>query len=524
MSALNLPQQTTPSGWSEDDLRALLFELREDNPLAIQALLKILTLEASTEIPSAAVTRTEHPRLLVNLSFINAHCQSDDEVKAVLLHECLHVLLGHCIEDKALTYQRHIALDALINSLIHRQLGPRYSGFMSRFYRDAPGIACWLRPMRNDEACAARKMGVDVRGGGEDLIDRSDADPHEDRQDEVELMEAWSLLYAGEMGGDELTALAEALEPTLTIELRLLLGDHEALEDAGGDGQGDSALSEALAKACEAVGQQWSWSGWGFKNDECVVCPWSQSSGAGGHWLSEQVVASQQARLSWRREVKRLLERIVIPSSARGLSVPSPSVQSMPVLSTTDRRAFLKTLWSPILPSADWVLTGLAKTGQVQVYLDVSGSMHGELPDLLAVLASFHGYIQRPLYAFSTEVVPAKIVRGELVAKTSGGTSIECVLRHVEKTRPRVALVVTDGYVEAVEGFRGRMGSTQWWAVVTPDGDLEHLQALGMGCVQLPQSEHRRGGSVSMSRSRSRSRRGSEGLRQGRLRGSGRRV
>lgn len=463
------------SPWTLEDIQALLFEMREDNPLSIQALLKILTIEATTDIETAAVTRTDRPKLLVNLSFINAHCHSDDEVKAVLLHECLHVLLGHCVEEEKLTFQRHIALDALINSLIHRQLGARYSSFMSRFYENASGIAQWLRPMTRDERFR------------ETFKDRCE---DEDVREEGALWTAWDRLYKGKISADELTALGEELEPSLAIEFRFLLGDHGALLDRGAGSLGSDPMSQALTDAIEQAFKTGALAGLGEKDGFG-----SQQPGLGGDWMSESVAAAHQASLDWRRQVARLLERIVLPSPTRGLSVPTPSVQSMPVLSTTDRRAFLKTLWSPLLPSADWVLTASLRSGQVQVYLDVSGSMSGVLPDLLAVLAAFHGYIQRPFYAFSTEVVPAKIVRGELVAKSTGGTSIECVLAHVEKTRPRVALVVTDGYVEKVSGFSERLGGTSLWAVVTPDGDLERLQGLGLECVQLPELSGRRGGS-----------------------------
>jgi len=463
--------------WEIEDMEALLFELVEDNPLAISALLKILSIEASDEIASAAVTRTKHPTLLVNLSFVNAHCHSDDEVKALLLHECLHVLLGHCVEDDALTPHRHIALDAAINALIHRQLGERYSSFMSRLYADVSGIARWLRPMRADEADAMME-GEKVAGeqlGNEMAVEGVvESDP-----DEASIEKAWQALYQGQITADELTALAYSLYPIFKIEFGGLLGDHEALEG----GSELDQLPDALRKALEAVQQQWDWRGWDVREGKV-----SEQPGTGGHWTESQWSAESQARRTWRREVFGLLKRIVVPSSARALSVAETMVSPMPVLSTQDRRAFLKTLWSPILPSADWNLTGRRSVGQVQVYLDVSGSMTEILPALLSVLSSLHAYVSRPWYAFSTEVVPAKLEGGRLLAKSSGGTSLSCVLSHVEKTRPRVALVVTDGYVECVDDWEGRLRGSALWAVVSPEGSVSHLEAAGISCVQLPKA------------------------------------
>lgn len=59
-------------------------------------------------------------------------------------------------------------------------------------------------------------------------------------------------------------------------------------------------------------------------------------------------------------------------------------------------------------------------------------------------------YIRRPLWAFSTVVAPARIERGRLLAETTGGTSLSAVLDRVTRTRPKAAIVVTDGYIEPI--------------------------------------------------------------------------
>ena len=48
------------------------------------------------------------------------------------------------------------------------------------------------------------------------------------------------------------------------------------------------------------------------------------------------------------------------------------------MLSTSDRRAFLRATWSPFLPEAQWGATALRPEGRAQVYLDVSGSMNAD--------------------------------------------------------------------------------------------------------------------------------------------------
>ncbi|MBK9705067.1 MAG: hypothetical protein IPO75_17415 [Betaproteobacteria bacterium] len=131
--------------------RGLLAELIDENPFAIRAVLRILGIEFTTCVPTLAMTCEERPRLLVNLDFVTEHCRSDAEVKALLCHEFLHVLLRHTEARKPFTPARHLALDAVINAIIHREHGPEYTALMSRYYADAPGLDKLLRPMNDRE-------------------------------------------------------------------------------------------------------------------------------------------------------------------------------------------------------------------------------------------------------------------------------------------------------------------------------------------------------------------------------------
>jgi hypothetical protein len=120
------------------------------------------------------------------------------------------------------------------------------------------------------------------------------------------------------------------------------------------------------------------------------------------------------------------------------------------------------------------------------VYLDVSGSMNAEMPLIVALLGRLSGWIRRPFWAFSTEVVPAVIEGGVLRTGTSGGTSLECVLRHLANTRPPSAVIVTDGYVEAIPRERlAALAATRLHAIVTRDGNPALLQKAGIPYSQL---------------------------------------
>lgn len=99
----------------------LLRELVDENPFALRAVLRILHVEFTPEIPTLAVTCEAQPRLLVNLDFLAQHAHTESEAKAVIVHEFLHVLLRHTEGRQPLTPARHLAFDAVINAIIERQ-------------------------------------------------------------------------------------------------------------------------------------------------------------------------------------------------------------------------------------------------------------------------------------------------------------------------------------------------------------------------------------------------------------------
>ena len=134
-------------------------ELIEENPLAIRAVLKILAVKFTDTVPTLAVTCEARPRLLVNLAFIHAQCRTEAHAKAVVCHEFLHVLLRHTERLTTLTPADHVAVDAVINAIIHRSLGPDYSGMMSRYYADTRGVTRLLRPPTDEEESRIRWVG-----------------------------------------------------------------------------------------------------------------------------------------------------------------------------------------------------------------------------------------------------------------------------------------------------------------------------------------------------------------------------
>jgi hypothetical protein len=139
---------------------------------------------------------------------------------------------------------------------------------------------------------------------------------------------------------------------------------------------------------------------------------------------------------------------LLVPDPRSRLTLPQTRTHLAPVLNTSDRRGTLRALWSPLIPEIAWDTAHPQPAGSVQIYLDVSGSMNSFLDALVALLAGFSTHIRQPLWAFSTQVHPARIVAGELQTNTTGGTMLGCVYRHIRQTRPAKALIVTDGFVD----------------------------------------------------------------------------
>ena len=114
-----------------------------------------------TAVPTLCVTLGRMSVLRVNLDFVAAHCTTEDHVKALLVHEFLHVLLGHTLRFATMSPALNIALDAVINAIIHRRLGASYSDVMASYYADVGRRAA---PAAAD---AGRRTPGGPRAGGQ---------------------------------------------------------------------------------------------------------------------------------------------------------------------------------------------------------------------------------------------------------------------------------------------------------------------------------------------------------------------
>lgn len=453
----------------EQNFRDLLIELIDENPFAIRATLKILHTEFTEKVSTLSVTCEDRPRLLVNLSFVSLNCKTDDHVKALICHEFLHVLLRHTEQKKRLTQASHLAFDAVINAIIHRQYGSDYSGVMSHYYADSRDLCKLLRPMNAKEtrwyAEHAHQLG---------LI--------------PQWVSAWNGLYCGKLVADDIESLAESLskasrrgeksaatsagpfilEGGIPGVLDSYLGNHNEL------GQ---PLSSEISVALDQSMREMNGAG---------VWRLPKGRGVGANAYEALFNAQNEPMIKWERKTLAILREHLSPDRKSRSVIQEDRIYRIPILSPSDRRAYMRSLWNPFLPDATWTTRLPKRQGSAFVYLDVSGSMNAEMPKIIALLGRLSRYIRRPFWAFSDEVVPAVIERGQLKAETTGGTSMACVIDHLALTQPYAAIVVTDGYIEKLDKQLVRkIGKSKLHVVLTRDGSAVELKKAGLSYTQL---------------------------------------
>ncbi len=435
---------------NEPLFRAILSELLDENMLACNGVLSLAGIEFTESVPTLAVTLGERPMLLVNLKFLGEHAHTEAHVKAVILHEFLHIILGHTERFERMDTALNFALDAVINHIIHRICGLDYSDFFSRYYKAAIGVAKLLRPWVGEE-CNFPKERL--------------------TKDERALNELQEGLIKGRILGDDVLELVKAQSQSQwDIELpegTLFIGSHDLDDDCS------PLIVDAITQTLK------SWNQGGIFRDP-------------GRFLSDPNRFAEKGvpieMRNWERTAWEILRNFITADRSSPLLEEVPLTVLLPVLSPNDRRAFLRTLWNPIVAEARWDLVARKPFGTCHVYLDVSGSMGEEMQALVGLLSRLRRYIRTPFWAFSDVVKPATIRDGQLVTESTGGTCMNSVLQHVADTRPGKAIVITDGYIDLCNpALLSRMRATgqQLFAIVSRGGHTRELDNACIPCRQL---------------------------------------
>src|SRR4051794_16257286 len=89
------------------------------------ALLSVLRIEVTTEVPTACVSCERRPVLRINPEFVETWCRTDEHLFLLVMHELHHVLLGHTRLFRRTTVAHNIAFDAVINAMLCRRFPQR---------------------------------------------------------------------------------------------------------------------------------------------------------------------------------------------------------------------------------------------------------------------------------------------------------------------------------------------------------------------------------------------------------------
>lgn len=431
---------------------ARVLELVGVHAHAPNALLTVSTIEWSDAIATACVECVDRPRLLLNPAFVAQWCHTPERLATLILHELLHIALGHTRLFPRPTMAHNIAFDAIINrtlldaiegTQVRHSLVPfgydveRYTDLFTDLYSACKSPEFILRPPPGwpvaPDWTASRKMPAALREIHRELYDVTDRTHAARMWGEQSIPRYTQVTYA-----DIIAALRECDE--LQDNDVRLLGAHgeTAAERESIRGSRDRDAAELLASALEPL---------------CGQLP-----GCGEH-LGLTHVNDTLRTPALEQALRTLLRRAIKHSGAGGTRVSWRQREVRVVHQMHDRRAACRVRTAKLLGAPMPMLFDghiherQREPQQVAIYVDVSGSMSRVLPHLRRALMTLRREIDPTLYWFSTVVVPAsgdELKRGNMLS--TGGTSICSVITHAAENLPAgsAAIVLTDGHIESV--------------------------------------------------------------------------
>jgi len=429
-----VPAGAATLGNAEDHVATVL-SLVGRHVRALNALLTVSSVEWNDRISTACVECIERPRLLLNPTFVARHCATPHRLAMLILHELMHITLGHTRLFPKPTAIHNIAFDAIINRSVLAVLqgagvavGP-YADLLTDFYRTNQSPEFILRPPpgwpENSRWNASEGMPASLRTIHRTLY-RETVTTGEPPYTQLTYSEIISALRAhASTGGDSVA----------------LLGAHgtTAEELVAGGGTRDVDAADALASALNHI------SG---------LLP----NGAGDALQSESVRNAARTP-SLERALRLLLRRAAFDRGDKQVRWEWGTRDVTVVHRMHDRRAACRIHAAralgappPLLFAGQIAVRRPQPLGLV-IYVDVSGSMQNLLPHLRRALHSLRDEVKPSIYWFSTKVVaarPGDLDKGRV--QSTGGTAVSSVLRHAVQSLPQgsPALVLTDGYLETV--------------------------------------------------------------------------
>ena len=410
---------------------SLRFKIAESLPrdsVSLRALLSIASVEETKEVQTACVTFGQHPRLLVNPSFVSQHAGTPVKLQTLIGHELLHVALGHTRRYTACSPLDNLVFDCLINSILSKtDPTPERTSLFRDFYSEDRFPECFLRPPENWHPSARVRLPHALQSS------RIDGLPF--------VQDVYRRLWgdAGASGSEVRAAIllgAARLNTSLldAIDQIPLLGGHADHVEEPLSGEELTAYVTGLV--VQEINNKLVKRG--IHHDAAFLLP-------------QKLDHVAPASLNIRRQLRGLFEHLAHGTGSAKLKSGHPRLQThITAVPHRDRQAIVQRLLGnqPMLYRATDVRPNIRSSGRIHVYLDVSGSMNNVIPALYGAMRDCQDWIHDKVHLFSTVV--ADISRTQLKAGmriTTQGTNINCVADHLDKHNVKRALIITDGFV-----------------------------------------------------------------------------
>lgn len=407
---------------------------------ALSALLRLMDIVESDTVPTAAVECQIQPRLLINPDFARTHATTSEKLLMLVMHELHHVLLGHTTMFPTVTPVQNFVFDAVINGIICRMFpAPEYTSFLTGYYDAAQFPHCLLRPPPGWPDRTRPAPGISAPNAPDDYRVR---EVHE------------ALYSAGGATYSEVFDLLPKLLSDDAIGNVPLLGGHGKERHTGA---GLEHRSPVLFDVVRSIVEQWPQ-------------PPDPIRGRSLADVLRQTKLKAVALPPNRAILRRLISKVAGANGAGAVRRARIELAEAPnPIPRLDRRsAVLCALGGvPLLHTGQVPWRRMVRSGErVHVYLDVSGSMDTVKAALYGAAMDCEEYVHPVVHLFSTKI--ADVTLPELrrgICKSTGGTDIVCVARHMEANRIRRALIVTDGWVGPPRGKIARTLSAAKLAV-----------------------------------------------------------
>ncbi len=390
---------------------------------ALGALLRLVDIEETDTVPTAAVECRAAPRLLVNPGFVEAHANTPEKLLMLVMHELHHVLLGHTTLFPAATPVQNFVFDCVINALISRMFpAPEHTAFLTDYYSGARFPECLLRPPPGWRDSRAGRLPGGIR--------------KLESPDKEKTAEVYRALYApaGATYKEIFDILPKCLDGE-SVEGVPLLGGHQGESTQGQLEHRAPVLFDVVREAVER---------WPQPPDPIR-----------GRSLADLLKAST-VNLESKPHPRSILRRLLQKAGGQsgGGAVRRIDLSASPVISPVPamerRTAVLQSLGvKPMLYTGETLTRRSTRSGEkVHVYVDVSGSMDGLEGVIYGAILDCRAWVHPRVHLFSTEImdISHKALRHG-VKHSTGGTDIDCVARHMHEQRVRRALIITDGWV-----------------------------------------------------------------------------